>query len=543
MRRFFISLRRGIMADFTLTLIAPERYKVDTFETDPSIWSETDDAKTTASRNTSETFPRDSVMQILGHSWTLGDGITLGDGYYLGDSPDGAGEGAYKDFTVTAGVRYLLNGLYRMDNGAVTIELYDQTNGASITSTAKTETSWSAVSLTAEAPAGCNTIRVKFLQKNDTIRSGPYLLDDVSLNGNILLYDPDTYRRIPERVGSFHQTLGGRRIYDLRAIHYALFLGWNFIESDQYENLREIFYSNELLYFDDGEVPSLVESDTVYDTATFNFVGITNPSSTHKAYSDSSSSLPSAESDFETTEFSTADYEAVDGDDNNYKETTNPDADKFLYHKLTFVSSIAQADVQRFRIKIVMSANDSSPQTLDGGVLYAWNQTSWVELTRVTSSAKTDMNYSTVEAEIAKSFVDPVDSYVRLILRSRNRRIGTNDLSLRTYFAECEVNEGLDLTIDLSHKCILDGDDDVIWVKNLTQATTLTLDDDYAIASDRRSITVTGQDSGDIIEVKFDRHFEVMFASIPGEWFNRDTDSPTLERKAEITLETLSESR
>ena len=190
-----------------------------------------------------------------------------------------------------------------------------------------------------------------------------------------------------------------------------------------------------------------------------------------------------------------------------------------------------------------MSGGDSSPENLDGGILYAWNGTNWVELVRNTNSSKMNLTYSTAETEIAKQFVDPNDNYIRLLLRSRNRRVGMNNLNLRTYYVECEINEGLDLTIDLSHKTILDENDDVIWVKNLTQGTTLTLNTDYTTANDRRSITVSGQSSDDEIEVKYNRYFEVMFDSSPEEWFNGDPSSGNPSRSAEEVLQTLSESK
>jgi hypothetical protein len=108
---------------------------------------------------------------------------------------------------------------------------------------------------------------------------------------------------------------------------------------------------------------------------------------------------------------------------------------------------------------------------------------------------------------------------------------------------ECEINEGLDLTVDLSHKAILDENEDVIWVKNLTQGTTLTLGTDYTIANDRRSVTVLGQASGDDIEVKYNRYFEVMFASIPEEWLGGEPYGEDRSRSVEIVLQTLSESK
>ena len=530
------------MADMILTMTAPKEYGLETFDNDASIWFVTDGDKTSVSRYTGDSV-RDSVMRIQGTPWTLGDGKTLSDGMYLNDSLAGRGEGAYKQYTVTPGVRYAFSCLYKADTGILTIELYDQTNGTSVSSVDKTDSSWKSYETSIVAPAGCTGIRARFLQDEFDIRPGPFCIDNVSFSGNVMLHDPDDYSRVPHRVGAFHQTLGGRRIYDLRAIHYSLHLGWNFFNEDQYENLREIYYSNELLYFDDGDVPPLIERGEVYATAQYGFAGITNPSNTHRAYSDSSSSLPSAGSDFETTEFTTAEYQAIDGDDSNHKETTNPDSDMYLYHKFLLLSSIDSGDVKRFRVRISMSSNDSSPQNLDGGVLYAWNGANWVELARNTNSAKADLTYSTAEAEIAKQFVDSGDNYICLLLRSRNRRNGTNALSLRTYYMECEINEGLNLTIELSHKAILYASDDVIWVKNLTQGTVLTLDTDYTIADDRRSITVSGQASGDEIEVKYNRYFEVMFASIPEEWFSGDLSSGDGSRSATIVLQTLSESK
>lgn len=528
--------------DFVLVMVAPQEYGVETFDTDPYIWEETDSAKTTSWRYTSDAAPRDSIMAIQGESWKLGDGVKLGDGYYLGDSPVGKGEGVYEDYTVEPEVMYLLTCLYRMERGELTIQIYDQTNGAEISAVNKIEMGWSGAEISFTAPAGCIAVRIKFLQKADNQRPGPFMVDNVSLNGNILSKDPDEYERIPQRVGAFHQTLSGRRIYDLRAIHYTFHLGWTYLSQEQYESLQGVYYSNELLYFDDGDVPALVESDTVYNTETYDFQGITNPSGTHKAYSDNSSSLPSAKTDFETTEFSTADYQAVDEDDSNYKETTDPSVPRYLYHKFLFLSSIAQSGVQRFRVKIGCLSEDTSTEDVDGCVLYGWNGANWVEIASNSNSTKNYLTYYTVEPEVAKQFVDSSDNYIRLLLRSQYaRKKYTESLNLRTYYVECEINEDLNLTLELSHKAILDISGDVIWVKNITQGTTLVKDTDYTIAADRRSVTVSGQTSGDKIEVKYNRYFEVMFSSIPEEWCNRDTDSR--ERRIEVALETLSESR
>jgi len=524
-----------------LVMIAPEEYEVEDFEVDADIWSATDSAKTTVWRYTSDPAPRNSVMAVRGKSWTLGDGVKLGDGYYLAN-PQGKGEGAYKDYSVQEKVIYVLNCLYRIpEGGTVTIQLYDQTNGAEISSKNVIDSSWNSAIFQITAPDNCTTIRVKFIQA-DSQHPGPFLIDNVSLNGNILRRDPDEYKRIPIRIGSFHQTLSGRRIYDIRAFHYEFLMHWKLADGDEYENLRKAYYSNELLYFNDGDVPALAESDVVYEDAEYDYEGITNPSSTHKAYSDSSSSLPSGKTDFETTEFSTADYQAIDANDSSYKETADPSVPKYLYHKFLILSSIAQSGVQRFRVRIACLSEDTSTEDIDGCVLYGWNGASWVKFAESSSSSKNHLEYATVEPEIAQQFVDSSDSYIRLLVRSQYaRRKYTESLNLRTYYVECEINEDLNLIIELTHKAILNENDDVMWVKNLTQGTVLVKNTDYTITADRRSVTVSGQTSGDKIEVKYNRYFEVMFGSLPEEWLNRDAD--TDDRDINIVLETLSESR
>jgi hypothetical protein len=473
-------------------------------------------------------------MKIEPATWNLGDGIVLNDAKNLGAYCDATGHGAYKDYVVSPGMNCPFECLHNQDAGTLTIEFYDQTNLASIQTADKTDTSWATYTTSVDAPAGCTTIRVKFLQKDST--SAQILIDNVEFITNTITDEPDRYNRTPQRVGHMHTTLSGRRVFDLRSIHYRIRMGWNVCSEAQYGALEGLYYSDQVLYFDDGDVPPVSESEVVYENATYNYVGITNPSSTHIAYSDNGSALPSAEGDYETTEFSTAEYQAIDVDDSNYEETTNPTAGNYLYHKLTFLSGIATADVQRFRVKVVGLSDDESPYDLDGCVLYAWNGTHWVELTRTTSSAKTDLTYTTATASVAQQYVDSVDSYVRLLLRSRGTRDGTNNLNLRTYFAECEINEDLDLVIDTSHKMILT-DGDVIWCKNVTTGETLVLTTDYTIASDRRSVTVSGQSNGDEIEVKYNRYFEVLFEAIIEEWLSGDPDD--LDRGVEAVFKTL----
>ncbi len=456
------------------------------------MWSETDNSKTTASRYTGDGV-RASVMQFIGNSWELGDGVTLGDGNYLGQSADGKGEGVYKDYTVTAGNLYTFSALHRVghSDAYLTIQIYDQSNDESISSVNVNATSWTTRSERITAPFGCSTIRVKFLQKSDVAYTGPFFVDNVALNESGIVYDPDDYSYAPEVIGAYFQTLGGRRVHDQRGIHYDFLLRWEYLEKAQVDLLRAMFTQGETIYFDDSEVPYLTESEVVSDTAEEDYVGVTNPSSTNKAYTDNSSSLPSAEGDFDSTEYSTAGYGKIDGDDANYHQTTNPTAGNYLYHRFDFDGGIARASVNRFRVLVKASCDDASPDNIDGCILYAWNDVDagWVEVARSSSSAKTSLAYSTAESDVAQSYIDSSTQRVKLLLRSVASRTSGQNLTLRTYYAELELNEGLDLTVDLSHRAVLTSSD-VIYVKNLTQSITMKNLVEYEIASDRRSIAV-----------------------------------------------------
>lgn len=524
-------------SNFRLTLIAPTEYKVETFSNEVDIWQETDENKTNVAKYTLDK-DRDAVMKIKGSTWTFGDGYTFSSGLCFDDSIYGKREGAYKDFTVTPGVRYVISFLYRVEIGTFDFIVYDWDNEEIIISKNLRSLTWSSYEETIVIPDNCNIVRVKFLQADD-VHSSPFYIDNFSINGNALLSDPDSYERLPEKIGGIHQTLSGRRVYDMKAIHYKFGLGWDYFDSTQYELLRELFYSDELIYFDDGDVPPLIESEKIYDSAEYNFVGVTHPSAEHKAYKSSSSALPSSIDDFEDDEFETTDYQAISIDDGSCVETANPLQGEYLYHKFLIKSDILKDSVQRFCVRVITSGSDSSPSNIDGVILYGYDGNKWVEFARSTNSMKSELIYSTAKAAIARKFINEEDGYVRLLLRSFSARNGSYELNLRTYYVEVEINEGLNGIIKLSHKAILDNNGGVTYVKNLTRGKELILNDEYTVSVDRRSIEVRGQNSGDEIEVKYNRYFEVVFTTIPEEWLYGDGEV----RKVEIVLQTLSESK
>lgn len=530
------------MPNFVLTLSAPDSYDVETFDLDGDIWAETNATKTTASRYTSDT-ERGSVMSVQGDIWTLGDGITLGDAYQLGYSDEGAGEGAYDDYTVVAGEIYQFSCWYKCTNSVeLTMIIYDQSNGVAISTIQADDSAWTLYEERVTAPSGCTTIRIKFLQKTATKDSGPILIDNVALNESAISQDPDSYSRGPDAVASTHIALSGRRTRDEFGVHFVFELGWEYAPKGLLDALLDLYRSGEILYFDDREVPNLTETQIIYENATEDYVGITNPSSTQKAYYDSSASLPAAEGDFDSNEYSTANYQAVDEDDNNYMETTNPTDGFYLYHHFKFDCGIVRADVHRIRIRIKCLSDDASPANTDGCVLYGWNDvdSAWVELGRTTNSTKQTVEYSQINSTIAQQFIDSSDDYAKFILRSRGARDGANALSLRTYYVEFEVNEGLNEVIEFSHKANLDANLDVVSVVNNSTGLSLALNTDYTIAADRRSITVIGQSSGDEITVEYSRYWEVFIDRLPEEFLSGDPASDRY-RGVRAFLKTLSE--
>ncbi|MBD3181052.1 hypothetical protein GF312_02100 [Candidatus Poribacteria bacterium] len=526
------------MIVFALTPSAPREYQVETFNSSESIWMVTDDLQVEAFRYTSDRI-RDSVMQFTGLPWTFGDSKTLGDSLNLDDSPGGCGEGVYRDYEVTAGLSYTFSCLYKIDSGKLVIQIHDLTNEEAIVTVSKDEMSWSAYEVSIKITDGCDTIRVKFLQDFTDPSPGPFYIDDVSLRGSVIMSDPDRYSILPEKIGSIYETIIGRRVYDLQSIHYSFYLCWEFLSEEHYNRLRECYKNTDILYFDDGRVPPLTEKSRCYDNALFTYEGITNPSNTNKAYSDSSNLLPYGRDDFEAAEFSTQEYGTIDDDDGDYKETNNPPTDHYIYHKFLIQSSISRDNVERIRFRVVNASSDMSNHNLDGSVLYAWNGIKWVELSGNTNNSITSLSFNTSSAEIAKQFVASDDGYIRLLLRSRNSYNGYDGLIMRTYFVGCEINQGLNLTVPLSNKAILDDNDDIIWVKNLTQGTTLSIGTDYTISCDRYSVEVFDQVSGDEIEVKYNRYYEVMFASMPESWLNGVSDNGNRMRDTEIILKTI----
>jgi len=252
------------MPRFRLTLSAPVEYGVNTFDTDPDLWTESNGAESVVDRFEDDPI-RDSVMRIKGVSWMLGDDYDLGDGLCLDDSPLGVDEGAYYDAVVVPEVLYSFSCLYKIELGTLDLTFWDVTNDVEIETVELDDIeAWIRYECNILVPVDCVSVRITFSQPVE--HAGPFYIDDVSMSGNMILNDPDNYFRTPQRAGSFHKSLDGARVYDLNVVHYTFKLKWNFVDATQYENFKTLMRCNELVYFDDGDVPELTEDIDLDET-------------------------------------------------------------------------------------------------------------------------------------------------------------------------------------------------------------------------------------------------------------------------------------
>lgn len=352
---------------------------------------------------------------------------------------------------------------------------------------------------------------------------------------NVLTGETDPNRNIRRAyvTGGVNRCLSGRRVYDIQGIHYDFALEFEFMDADFYEKLRELYYSGELLYYDDGNVPPLVETFTYKDGTVYTYSGITNPSGTHIAYYETTADLPTAKDDIEDSEFTTAMYGHISQVAELVGIVVGAGTEVYPMMKFMILASEATADVSSVKITVRCFGGDPRPATVDGCVLLVWNGTEWYEIGRSTTTGYQNIIWDMWGSELIEPLIDTDDDYIRLILRSRGFRLPGYDLSLGIAYVEVETNpEGRRIT--LTHTPILSSGD-VIWVKNLTTVQTLELTTDYTISG--RVVTVSGQSDDDAIEVKYNRYFEVKFADLPEDWLRGDPGSDR-NRGAVVNLTT-----
>lgn len=490
-----------------LTLRAPDSYNLNSFNTQYDLFSATNSNRTTVSLYSDDAG---SYMLIKGKTWTLGSGYKLGAGLYLDDSPVGVNEGAYRNYVCNNNSIYVITFSYKTILGGLIIRIVDSKSRVLLNDTIMSS-NWYSYEATFNTGEDSDNFNIYFLQTET--HSSPYIIDDLSVNPNYLLTNPDSYRRILERGSTIHTTISGKRIQDFFTNQYTFKLSWNFFDKEHYDNLVKLFNSGEILYLDDGEVPRVITRRYIHNKDIYNYYNITKPSSTNVAYYSISNNLPSSKSDFETNEFTTEMYTFIGSDDDNYAQTISSNTGYYCYNK--FVFKLSDINVQQLSFRIKYSCSDSSSAGLNGVMLYVWDGISWKSIfTDLMCDVKDHV--IVFNHPLTSSIIDQ-EGKVYFVIRSMSSNHGAS-VDLKIYYLLLETNVSFYNIVDLDHRAVLDRNNDVIYVKNLTTNSILDIGVDYNISADRRSVNVINQPSGSLIEVCYDRYFEVFIEELPDSW-------------------------
>lgn len=474
--------------------------------------------------------------------WTAEGGATITRTLETGDADhpycmkvvsDTDGKGVYYDVeNLDDSTQHVVEFSYLNDaTQEIDYEIYDQDNSASIDSGTLVETVWSNLYLEFDTPANCNTVRI-FLRAG-TNTDVAFYIDDIKLQGNAILRDPDRYETASPQVQHAHTIQDGSEVVDVTTVMFHATLEWPILEDSQFQRLLEFVKQREACYFDDQNVPDMVDTGYIWDDEDHDFVGITNPSGTHIARYDSDSSLPSAKTDFDSaTEFSTANYQAVDADDDNDVETSASTNRDFVYHQAVFQTAYATiAEIQSLDVLCKAAGIDESDNGAHGVIMYMWNGTTWIKMDESVTSDKATLSYSTSHPEQAQDYVDVDDGVVRVLLRTRTHKGSSGALKLQSYYIRVQVNKGLSTAIALTNKAIPDATGAIVHAKDITQGLTLAQGIGYRLSDDREAVqTYQSLDlnaaDGEYVTISDDASLDLTTAITLEAWIRPDSTIP-----------------
>jgi len=452
---------------------------------------------------------------------------------------DTDGKGVYSTIAnIIASTKYLFELSYKCVSGQeIDYLVYDNTGAATIVSGTFTATIWSYHYGEFTTPAGC--IEIIVYLRAGTGSNEAFYIDDLRLQGNILSVDPDNYSLSYSKSGSTKKTLNGLSHSDQFLVDVEFELGFPLLHAADFDRLFDFHKSKRKTYFNDQDVPTMTERRLLYTEAAYDFVGITKPSVTHIAYEDKGADEPVAKGDFEITEIETADYQVLDNDDDFSYQDTASTTGHYVYHKFVFDISgeyTLATEVKSFEITYKGAANDASSANNDGVTVYAWNINAgnWVKLGSTRVSVKETVSLSLMKQEQAQMFVDTVNGEINILVQTNGTKGAGTALTLDSYYIEVTINKSKSTTIDLLNRAVLNAGD-VIYVKNLTEFTTLALGVTYTIGDDGKSIIISGQNAGDMIEVKYNQYYRVASASFAETRLHTNTPT-TPARSAVMTL-------
>ena len=425
------------------------------------------------------------------------------------------GNGVHYTQAASGSMKYVIEFAYK---NIVTQEIdyliYDVTNAVPIASGTLTEISWSIFYKEITTPDTCASMRLYL--RAGTASGVAFYIDDIVMQGNAMEREPDDYNSTLPAISNTHQAIA-RKIIDQTYANFEASMSWKYLPSANLNILRNMRRLGKPTYFDDSDVPQMTEGKHLYTETIYTFLGITNPSASHLAYYDIDSGLPALSTDFEDTEFSTADYSDITSDDSDATSRSNSTIKAYQYEKYIFnvTEYTTLNEVRSISIKWIGTCVDTTPNTTNGVSLYVWNGVAWLGVARSRTGDEQTLRFTTTKLEQAQDFVDTAGGKIIILVRSNGYGSSSGVITLETDYIEAIVNEGMNEIIQLSNKAVLDAGMDIVSVENITQDTTLSLGADYTIGDDRQSIITIGQAAGDYIEVTYNQYYYVMVENIP----------------------------
>lgn len=454
------------------------------------------------------------------------------------------GQGVYKEVTVAGSVKHLVELAYKcVGSQGIRINVYNQSTGnTTIYRTTVAATVWSNFYKEVTTPANCIKLRLKLLRAKNSIQ--PFYIDDVKIHGNALYADPDDYSRSFSDTRTDHQIISGKVVRDRTGKHVSFRL--SFPKASVAISRRLIHFAKavESTHFYDGDVPVVTESATIRTAVTCNYIGVSSPSATHKAYFMATTAQPVTVAFAESSEFAASQYTNIGTDNSDYATSAITNTGKYGYHKFRFriTDYSDKADVQKFTVTYKGLADDLSTNNVDGVNFYAWDGFNWVMLDRSRTPDKQTLTFTTSKQEIAAQFVDVTNGYVRVLAQTRAVKAISGTLILKSYYIDSIINEDLNRAAALLNNAVLSASGAVISVRNLTTKLSLVRGQathGYTIGDDRKSVVVTAdQTDGDIIEVKYNQYFNVIHENL-NEPTIRGGNITNPERVIELTLRTV----
>ncbi len=429
-------------------------------------------------------------------------------------------QGVHKTVSVLGSVKHVVELAYKVSSGhRLQINIFDQTNNATIYRTFVTSPSWANFYKEVTTPATCRLLRLKLLRATNANANKYVYIDDVKIQGNALYADPDNYSPDYQDISTDHQA-GVTKITDRLGRHVVFSMNFPALSATAFNRLMQAGKGAYPTYFNDGFVPVVTESFVVRATASKTYLNVTQ-GKVDKAYFTQTNAVPLIASNMQGASFANADYTNIGIDNDNYATDAITGTGKYGYHTFKFrVTTYHSKDpIKKVAMTYKGLAVDSSGNGVHGLNLYAWNGYSWVMLARSRTPDKQTLTFETSKPEQAKQFVDTTNGYVRMMVQTRATK-ASGALTLKSYYVEAKVNEDLGHSLPLLNKAILTANGSVASVKNLSSNTTLNKGtagqaNSYLVGDDRKKITVDNtQASGSMVEVKYNQYYNVYIDSI-----------------------------